>query len=71
VIRAVDGPLLRVRGRAPEEIAYVGSAVALQQVWVALQGSVRGVLERVTVADVAAGELPQEVLAVTRGGGST
>jgi Rrf2 family protein len=66
VIRAVDGPLIRVRGQPPEEIAYLGSAVALQQVWVALQARVREVLEHVTVADIAAGELPQELLALTR-----
>jgi Rrf2 family protein len=66
VIRAVEGPLVGVRGQRPEEVAYGGSAESLQQVWVALRANLRKVLERVTVADVAAGELPKEVLALTR-----
>jgi Rrf2 family protein len=64
VIRAVGGPLVAVRGMAPEEVTYVGSAVVLQQVWLALHASLRRVLEHVTVADVAAGELPPEMLAL-------
>ncbi len=66
VIRAVEGPLVGVRGQRPEEVAYAGSAESLQQVWVALRTSLRKVLERVTVADVAAGKLPRDVLALTR-----
>jgi Rrf2 family protein len=65
VIRAVEGPLVGVRGQPPEEIEYEGSAQALQQVWVALRANLRMVLERVTIAQVAAGELPAEVLALT------
>jgi Rrf2 family protein len=66
VIRAVEGPLVGVRGQRPEEVSYAGSAESLQQVWVALRANLRKVLERVTVADVAAGKLPKEVLALTR-----
>jgi Rrf2 family protein len=66
VIRAVEGPLVGVRGQRPEEIEYVGSAESLQQVWIALRANLRKVLENVTVADVAAGRLPKEVLALTR-----
>ncbi len=66
IIRAVEGPLVGVRGQRPEEVEYVGSAESLQQVWVALRASLRKVLENVTVADVAAGKLPKEVLALTR-----
>ena len=66
VIRAVEGPLVGVRGQRPEEIEYVGSAESLQQVWIALRANLRKVLERVTLADVAAGKLPKEVLALTR-----
>jgi Rrf2 family protein len=66
IIRAVEGPLVGVRGQRPEEIQYVGSAEALQQVWVALRANLRKVLEHVTVADVAAGSLPRDVLALTR-----
>ena len=62
VIRAVEGSLLEVRGQAPDEVEYVGSAGALPQVWIAL----RNLLELVTVADVADGEYPQDMLALTR-----
>ncbi|HWW90133.1 MAG TPA: Rrf2 family transcriptional regulator [Solirubrobacteraceae bacterium] len=66
VIRAVEGPLVGVRGQRPEEIEYVGSAESLQQVWIALRANLRKVLERVTIADVAAGSLPDDVMALTR-----
>jgi Rrf2 family protein len=66
IIRAVEGPLVGVRGQRPEEIEYVGSAEALQQVWVAVRANLRKVLEHVTVADVASGKLPKDVLALTR-----
>jgi Rrf2 family protein len=71
VIRAVGGPLVDVRGQAPEEVAYVGAAATLQQVWVALDASLRKVLESVTVADVVAGELPRDTLALIRDGHRT
>jgi Rrf2 family protein len=66
IIRAVEGPLVGVRGQRPEEIEYVGSAEALQNVWIALRTNLRKVLESVSVADVAAGKLPKQVTALTR-----
>ncbi len=66
VIRAVEGPLVGVRGQRPEEIEYTGSAEALQQVWIALRANLRKVLEETTVADVAEGRLPKEVAALTK-----
>jgi Rrf2 family protein len=66
VIRAVEGPLVGVRGQRPEEIEYQGSAECLQQVWIALRANLRKVLEHVTVADVASGKLPKEILALTK-----
>jgi Rrf2 family protein len=66
VIRAVEGPLVGVRGQRPEEIEYHGSAESLQQVWIALRSNLRKVLEHVTVADVASGKLPKEVVTLTR-----
>jgi Rrf2 family protein len=66
VIRAVEGPLVGVRGQRPEEVKYVGSSESLYQVWIALRANLRKVLEHVTVADVASGKLPKEVLALTR-----
>jgi Rrf2 family protein len=66
VIRAVEGPLVGVRGQRPEEIEYSGSAAALQQVWIAVRANLRAVLEEVTVADVAGAKLPKDVLALTK-----
>jgi len=66
VIRAVEGPLVGVRGQRPEEIEYTGSAESLQKVWIALRANLRAVLEEVSVADVASGKLPKDVLALTR-----
>ena len=66
VIRAVEGPLVGVRGQRPEEVTYSGSAESLQQVWIALRANLRMVLEQVTVEQVAQGRLPQEVVALTR-----
>ncbi|HEX7610591.1 MAG TPA: Rrf2 family transcriptional regulator [Solirubrobacteraceae bacterium] len=67
VIRAVEGPLVGIRGQRPEEVEYAGSAESLQQVWIAVRANLRNVLETVTVADVAAGKLPKAVVALTRG----
>jgi Rrf2 family protein len=61
VIRAVDGPLASVRGTRSEELAYDGSAAPLRDVWIAVRASLRGVLESVTLAHVASGELPPPV----------
>ena len=61
VIRAVDGPLANVRGVRSELVTYQGSAERLREVWVAVRASLRAVLEHVTVADLARGELPPSV----------
>jgi len=61
VIRAVDGPLANVRGVRSDQLSYEGSAAGLQDVWIAVRASLRSVLERVTLADVARGELPEHV----------
>ena len=66
VIRAVEGPLANVRGMSPETLDYPGSAEKLRDVWVALRAGVRSVLEGVTIADVARGELPERVEELTR-----
>jgi Rrf2 family protein len=67
VIRAVEGPLANVRGMSPDLLEYEGSAERLRDVWVALRASVRSVLEHVTLADVAKGELPPLVAELTLG----
>ena len=64
IIRAVDGPLANVRGVRSEQVEYAGNAERLRDVWVAVRASLRGVLEHVTLADLAAGELPESVQAL-------
>jgi len=61
VIRSVEGPLASVRGEIPERLRYRGSAEPLQRVWLALRSNIRDVLERVTLADIVADELPPDV----------
>jgi Rrf2 family protein len=58
VIRAVEGPLANVRGTRPESVQYEGVAEPLRDVWIAVRASLRRVLESVTLADLARGELP-------------
>ena len=65
VIRALDGPLAEVRGYRPEATHYDGAAEHLQEVWVAVRASLRGVLEHVTLADVAGGKLPKAIVRLT------
>jgi len=65
VIRAVEGPLANVRGHPPEDLEYGGASAKLREVWVALRANVRNVLEQVTLADVARGELPAHVEELT------
>ena len=64
VIRAVEGPLANVRGTRPESVEYAGPAGALRDVWIALRASLRSVLESVSLADLAGGELPESVRAL-------
>ena len=61
VIRAVDGPLASVRGGPPEHVTYAGAAEPLTNVWIAVRASLRGVLEQVTLADLATDKLPAHV----------
>jgi Rrf2 family protein len=64
VVRAVEGPLASVRGERPESVRYTGAAEPLAQVWIAVRANLRAVVERVTIADVAAGALPAGVAAL-------
>jgi Rrf2 family protein len=61
VIRAIDGPLANVHDTSLEELDYPGPAESLRQVWMAVRGSLRSVLETVSLADLAAGRLPKHV----------
>jgi Rrf2 family protein len=64
VIRAVEGPLANIHEHAPEELHYSGPAERLRDVWVAVRQGLRAVLENVTLADVAGGELPWRIDAI-------
>jgi Rrf2 family protein len=66
VIRAVEGPLASVRGDSPESLRYDGSAEPLQQVWIALRGNIRAVLETVSLEDLVRGKLPRSVAQLAR-----
>ena len=66
VWRAVEGPLATVRGERPEDVPYTGAAEPLQHVWIAVRKSLREVVERVTLADIASGKLPAEVAKLAR-----
>ena len=61
VMRAAEGPLASVRGGPPEDAAYPGAASSLPRVWIAVRANLRAVVERVTLADVAAGRIPARV----------
>lgn len=64
VVRAVDGPLVWVRGERPTGLTYAGSAAAMLPLWVALRANVREVLEGVSLAQLAGGSLPAAILAL-------
>ena len=65
VIRAVEGPLANIQDDAPEQTSYPGHAERLREVWVAVRANLRAVLEQVTLADVATGELPEPIRELT------
>lgn len=61
VLRAIDGPLASVRDIGLGELPYHGPTAALTDVWMALRGSMRSVLEQTTLADVVTDKLPKHV----------
>lgn len=61
IVRAIDGPLANVAGKYVEDVAYPGAAAPVRDVWVALRASMRSVLERVSLRDIAAGDLTDGV----------
>lgn len=65
VIRALDGPLASVRGLRPDELVADGADPTITQMWVAVRAALRGVLEHVTVADLANGTLAPHIAAMT------
>jgi len=61
ILRVVAGPLAGVRGMRPETLNYEGDASHLRDVWVAVRGALREVLEHVTLGQVLRGDLPESV----------
>ncbi|MGV0835861.1 Rrf2 family transcriptional regulator [Mycolicibacterium thermoresistibile] len=61
VLRCIDGPLASVRDMGLGDLPYAGPTAALTDVWRALRASMRWVLEQTSLADVAAGALPEHV----------
>ena len=61
IFRAVDGPLADVHDESLRDLSYAGPAEALPEVWMAIRGSLRRVLETVSLADLVSGTLPSEV----------
>ena len=61
IIRAIDGPLVGVRGERPENLGYIGAALPLQTVWIALRANERAILEDVSLAHIVSGELPDSI----------
>jgi Rrf2 family protein len=70
IFRAVEGPLANVQDEAPEAKIYPGRAEPLRDVWIAVRASLRRVLERVTVADLRDGNIPDEVMELTQDDGA-
>ena len=65
ILRVVSGPMAGVRGMRPETLVYEGEATHLKEVWIAVRGALREVLEHVTLGQVLRGELPTSVTRFT------
>ena len=59
------GRFLTALSRALELAKESGAAAVLTDVWVAVRANLRAVLEKVTLADLAAGKLPLSVKRLT------
>jgi Rrf2 family protein len=62
VFRAVDGPLADVHDASVRGLSYPAPAQELPLVWMAIRGSLRRVLETVSLADLVGGDLPAPVV---------
>lgn len=61
IVRAMDGPLVRVHGVEPDELRYPESTEDLATLWMAARRCLEAVFEGVTVHDLATGRLPAPV----------
>lgn len=62
VFRAVDGPLADVHDESLRGLVYPPPAEQLPLVWMAIRGSLRRVLETVSLEDLVTGALPAPVV---------
>ena len=70
IVRAVSGPLATIRGMRPQSVDYNAAAEPLQEVWIAVRANIRAILERVTLADLAADRLPAPIKKLTSKAGT-
>ncbi len=61
IFRAIDGPLADVHDTSLRNLQYRPPTESLTVIWMAVRGSLRQVLEAVTIADLISGELPTAV----------
>ena len=61
VLRVIDGPLAMIKGQTPENSKYQGSAAHLQEVWIATRVALRGVVEEVSLYQIATNQLPAKI----------
>lgn len=61
LVRALDGPLAAVKGKAPELVKYKGSISHLTDVWIATRVGLRDVLENITLSDVISGNFRDDI----------
>ena len=62
IFRAVDGPLADVHDESLRGLSYPPPAEQLPVVWMAIRGSLRRVLETVSVEELVGGRLPAAVV---------
>lgn len=66
VMRALEGPLAEVNGTRPEAATYRGAARHLQELWLAVIGSLEDLVEVVTLDDLVQGRIPSRAAQDTR-----
>jgi len=64
VIRALEGPLVSIRGERPHELGEHGGTEPFISMWIAVRAALRSVLEHITIADLASGRLPDAIAAL-------
>lgn len=66
VIRALEGPIASVHDLSLRDAEYPGVAAGLVDIWKAMRVSLRDVFERVSIADLSGGALPEHVTRLAR-----